>query len=236
VTETEKVKEILKSVKPEDFGVAEIKPENIEVTKTGVAEATTPTQAPILESIIEKVLPAATEAQAQQVLSEIKQSVSSGSSVPVSVSATLEVFEVKEKTTGQTSHVSKITLVLKPDEDLKDVNIVEVIPKSVAASASDVTFLGEQPKVLQADPIVQWEFAEVKKDETKDLSYQVNKKIEVLETNTVAVAQAPEEPAKPSVILYIIIGVAIIGAIAVAYIFYMKKSGQGKAKFSHRSR
>ncbi|MEK6910055.1 MAG: hypothetical protein AABW61_03200, partial [Candidatus Aenigmatarchaeota archaeon] len=179
---------------------------------------------------------------AKQVLNEIKQAVSSGSSSPVSIVTTVEVFEVKEKTTGKTAFASKITLEIKADKDLKDVNIVEVIPKSVAASILDVIFLGEQPKVLQADPIVQWEFPEVKKDETKDLSYQVPKKIEKIESQTVAVAEAVAPEVKPEIkvsltAIYIIVG--IVAGISILYILYKKfsKVSLGKPaqfKFKYR--
>lgn len=230
VTVAEEKNKVVAPIKPADLGVAEIKPENVEVTKTGVAEIVTTSQAPILEKAVENVLPTATEEPAKQVLNEIKQAVSSGSSAPVSVSTTVEVFEVKEKTTGQVAYASKITLTLKPEKDLHDVKIVEVIPKSVAASILDVIFLGEKPKILQADPIVQWEFPEVKKDETKDLSYRVAKKIETVETNTVAVASVPTvaEPAGGTsfVIYLMLIGAA--GA-AVGYFAYRKMLHKLKA-------
>lgn len=235
VTETKTVQEVVTAIKPSDLGVTEIKIENVEVKKVGIAEATTTTQAPVLEKVVESALTIATQEPAKQALNEIKQAVSSGSSSPVSVSTTVEVFEVKEKTTGKTAFASKVTLTLKPDNDLKDVNIVEVIPKSVAASILDVIFLGEQPKVLQADPIVQWEFSEVKKDETKDLSYQVPKKIEKIESQTIAVAEAVAPEVKPEIkvsltAIYIIVG--IVAGIAILYILYKKfsRGSPGKPK------
>lgn len=229
VTDKETIQDVVIAIKPKDLGVETINIENIEVTKIGVAETSTSTQAPILEKVVDEAIKAATEEPAKQVLNEIKQAVSSGSSSYVSVSTMVEVFQVKEETTNKTAFASKITLTIKSDKDLKDVNIVEVIPKSVAASISEVIFLGEQPKVLQADPVVQWEFAEVKKDETKDLSYQVSKKIEKLESQTVAVAEAPapEVEAKPSAVLYVVIGLAAAGVIG--YILY-KKFSAGKPK------
>lgn len=227
VTETKAIQDVIIAIKPKDLGVETINIENIKVTKIGVAETSTSTQAPILEKVVDEAIKAATEEPAKQVLNEIKQAVSSGSSSHVSVSTTVEVFQVKEETTDKTAFASKITLTIKSDKDLKDVNIVEVIPKSVAASISEVIFLGEQPKVLQADPVVQWEFAEVKKTETKDLSYQVSKKIEKLESQTVAVAEAPAPEVKPESKLslntiYIIVG-AIAGVI-ILYILYKKFS------------
>lgn len=243
VTDTVAVQEVITAVKPTDLGVSEVKTENIEVTKKGVAETSTTTSSPVLERVIEVALPTATEEPAKQILNEIKQSVSSGSSTPVSVTTRVEVFEVKEKTTEKTAFVSKITLTLKPDRDLKDVVIVEVIPKSVASSISQVIFLGEQPKVLQADPVVQWEFPEVKKDETKNLAYQVLKKIEVIETKTVAVAEAivtPPPPAPPSapegisIPSYIIIVAITFLLVLVGYVIYRKfmgKSSQYKYRY-----
>jgi hypothetical protein len=66
------------------------------------------------------------------------------------------------------------------------VRIVEVIPKSVAADVSELVF-SEQPKVLQADPIVEWVLEKVKKGETKDLSYTVKKQLESVESTTLSV-------------------------------------------------
>ena len=61
----------------------------------------------------------------------------------------------------------------------------------------------------------------MKKDEIKDLSYQVAKKIERLETDTVAVSKVVyiQVPPKPSLIVaWIVIGVILGGAaVYVAY-------------------
>lgn len=237
VTEAKTKQEVVTAIKPSDLGVSEIKIENVQVTKVGVAETTTPTQAAVLEKAVDEAIAVVTEEPAKQVLNEIKQSVSSGSSAPVSVSTMVEVFEVKEQTTGNTAFASKITLTLKPEKDLKDVSIVEVIPKSIAASISNVIFLGEQPKVLQADPVVQWEFNEVKKDETKDLSYQVAKKIDKLETETIAVsAVAPAAaPEKPSLTLIYIIGIVVAAGIVV-YVLYKQFSAKGPRQFRYHYR
>ena len=229
ITEKQTIQEVVTAIKPADLGVETIKIENLEVTKTGVAETTTTTQAPILEKVVEEAIKAATEEPAKQVLNEIKQAVSSGSSSPVSVSTTVEVFEVKEKTTEKTAFSSKITLTLKADKELKDVNIVEVIPKSVAASILEVVFLGEKPKILQADPIVQWIFPVVEEGETKYLSYQVAKKVEKLETKTVAVAEAALPEAKPEAPSFTYVYILLGAVVAVVVVYFLYK------KFSHAS-
>ncbi len=207
VTDTSVIQEIITAITPQQLGVTEIDAGKIEVVKTGVAEAAV-TATP---SIIDAVLPVATE-QAKDVLQEIKNEISSGGATGVQVSATLEVFEVKSKETGKTTFVSKISLEFKAAKDEKNVKIVEVIPKSVAASIAEVIFIGEQPTVLQADPIVQWQFSEVKQGETKDLSYTINKKLDTLNTTTIAVAQAAAVPAKPldMTIVYIIVAILVV--------------------------
>lgn len=226
VTDKSVISEVIQGVKAADLGVQIVNVENIEVKKVAQGEGTTTVAATESAKVVETALSIATDESAKQALNEIKQSVSSGSSAPVSVKTSVEVFEVKEKTTGKITYSSKITLTLEPDKDLKGVTIVEVISKSVAANIADVIFLGEKPTVLQADPIVQWEFQEVKQGETKDLSYQVAKKIDTLTSNTVAVSQAavsapPAEIKGPNTM--VIIGIIALVAIGVAAFFYFQK-------------
>ncbi len=227
VTEPTIVQQIVSVINPADLGVNQINIENVQVTKIGVAEVTTTTQSAILESTIQNVLPTVTDATAQQALNEIKQALSIGASSPVAVTTMLEVFEVKEKTTNKTAFSTKISLSFKADKKLQDVNIVEVIPKTVAASISQVLFSGEQPKVLQSDPIVQWVFPVVEEGQTKSLSYQVAKKLVTVDTKTIAVGEvvAPTPlpkvtlPEKPSfTYLYIIGGLVVV--LVIAYIVY----------------
>lgn len=229
VTETAAIQEVITSVSPTALNVTEIKVENVEVTKIGVAELTTTTQAPILANTIDTVLPTATESTAQQVLTEIKQSVSTGAASPIAVNVNVEVFEIKEKTTNKTAFVSKFTLAVEAKSDAKNVKIVEVIPKSLASNVVQVVFKGEQPEVLQADPIVQWIFPTMKEGELRYLSYELPKKVETVETKTIAVAEAVEAPAPaptpaPEISSLYIIGL-IVAAIVIFIIYkvFMKK-------------
>lgn len=178
----------------------------------------------MVQKIIEKIVNTLTETTAKQVLNKMNQDVSRGSVAPVPVSTAVDVFEVREKTTGQTTFVSKVTLKLNPDKDLKNVNIVEAISKSVATSVSEITFLGEQPKVLQADPVVQWTFPVVEKNETKILSYSVAKKIEKIET-TVAVAEVIS-PTQVSLSLLLVVLGSTAALVGIGFgINYIRKRG-----------
>jgi len=65
------------------------------------------------------------------------------------------------------------TLVRKSvvlDQPLENGLLIETIPKSVAARAADIRFLGEQPVVLEQDPIVQYSFSPLS---SQEISYAV---------------------------------------------------------------
>ncbi len=238
VTETQTVQELVNIVSPEDLGVTTVSTEKVETTQVGVA--TTSTKA--TEQIVDTVLKTATD-EAKQVLTEIKQNIASGSSEGVIIDTKLEVFQVKSTETNKVAYVSKVSLTFKAGKDLKEVKVVQIIPKSVAASIADVIFQGEKPKILQADPIVEWNFDTVKKDETKDLSYIVKKKLDKLNTTTVAVSKAeaaptvPEkkaEAAKVSTEVYIAVGIIVLVAIVAIALKKKGKLSLPQRKFRYR--
>ncbi|NQV09185.1 hypothetical protein HQ529_05015 [Candidatus Woesearchaeota archaeon] len=138
----------------------------------------------------------------------------------VNVEKSLETFKITNKELAPDKEVfkSKINLKIKPDKEARDVNIVETIPKSMAAHVSEVTFLGLQPQVLQADPIVQWSFDVVLKGEEKDMSYIVNKRLDTLDTVTVGAAQEVK-----SNLTFLFYGLILIILVGVFFYFYKKK-------------
>ena len=59
------------------------------------------------------------------------------------------------------------------DDPVNDALLVEVIPKSVAASVDDVVFL-QEPTVLERDPVVSWSFPVLQEE---DITYIVNRAV-----------------------------------------------------------
>lgn len=138
--------------------------------------------------------------EAKQAVAEVLQAISSsGGGATVAVKKTIEVVKATNKVTGESVTVSvvKLSVTAPADKALKNVEVIEVIPKAVANNINQVTFKGEKPVVLQADPVVKWAFAEVVKGQTKDLSYAVNKDISNLNTNTLAVSKKVEGAVQP---------------------------------------
>ncbi|MBI2145671.1 hypothetical protein HYU18_05130 [Candidatus Woesearchaeota archaeon] len=184
---------------------------------------------------------------AQKELNSIQEAVSSGGATTVqaaggSVTKTIEVVKATNKVTKEEAVVSvvKLSVVAPADKPLKNVEVVEVIPKLAASNVNQVSFKGEQPIVLEADPVVKWFFSEVGKGQKKDLSYAINKDIRNVGTSTVAVqgrAEAtppqtpPPAPAVPekkeegggiptevkkprpfdAIILVVVVAVAVVG-------------------------
>ena len=85
---------------------------------------------------------------------------------------------------------STVVLTITPN-DAKDelIEIVEVIPKEIALSASELSF-NIQPIILEDDPIVMWQLQDI--EETVELTYSIDKEVEVT-GNTIALAEEVEK-------------------------------------------
>ncbi|MBI2143947.1 hypothetical protein HYU17_02230 [Candidatus Woesearchaeota archaeon] len=205
-------------------------------------------------------------AEAKQAVSAIEQAVSSGGATTVqsaggSVKKTIEVVKATNKATKEevTVSVVKLSVVAPANKDLNNVEVVEVIPKAAASNVNQVMFKGEQPTVLEADPVVKWFFSQVARGQKKDMSYTVNKDIRNIGTSTVAVqgraeaapAVAPEAPPappapvvekgeekppvevkKPSLVNSLVLVVVILVAVVGAWMFIKgRKKGPGKGNY-----
>jgi hypothetical protein len=217
---------------PESFADATVTYETITAPETKAV----PTEPETVTKTLEQVGTIITEPAAKEAVAKVQQAVSSGSSTTVSVRKTVEVVKATNEDTKEEVTVSIVKLSLDAVNDMKDVEVIEVIPKAAANDVSQVTFLGEQPEVLQADPVVKWAFAEVKKGESKDLSYSINKNIGTVSSTTVGVAgeiiipepepettegETTEEDEGSS--LPLILTFVIVAVIAGAYYFLVLK-------------
>jgi len=176
--------------------------------ETAVAETT--------KEAIESVKKSATTGEAKRAVEKVEKGEA------VKIEKKLKTYKITNKEVSDKEvYKSKIELKLKAEQEMKDVDIIEDIPKTVASDVNEITFLGEQPTVLQADPIVQWSFDVIKKGEEKDLSYVVDKKLEALESVTVAAAQeiAKEEVKKG----YGWLMVLIVVVLGIVLYYYIKK-------------
>ncbi len=231
VTDQQTISQIVSSLSPGDLGVSQINPENLDIKKTGEATATET----VTLGDIEVALAAVSDPDTKKKLQEVKDAIQDGSAKPVSISKKLEVFTVTEKNTGKTITVSKIQITFTA-ENSGDVVIIEIIPKTTASDIFEIKF-SSQPTILQADPVVEWSFANIRQGETREVSYTVNKNLSVLETDTIGAVtlQAGQPPAligeKDYTTLYAFI--FIIAIIAVAYFAMHKKKRSRHHRMRH---
>tara|TARA_Y100000034_G_scaffold39094_2_gene48175 strand:- start:12143 stop:13438 length:1296 start_codon:yes stop_codon:yes gene_type:complete len=195
ITDTTLISDILQSIDPESLGLDSVSSED--VTITIVQDKIIKTPLSIVDTITTS-LNLATSEPAQQALTEIQEAIDSGEVVSLDVKKSLIVYKVKSKTTFKSTTVSLITSEFTALKDGKNVRVIETIPKTMAESADDVKFVGLQPTlILQADPIFEFDFAEVKEGDKKEIKYTINKKISEITSNTVAVYEESDE--KPAV-------------------------------------
>lgn len=135
----------------------------------------------------DQALETATTSEAKKAIRGAREKTSlTSESLSFSRSASVYAVTNAERST-KTSYRTKATLVVRPTRDVKGVGIIEVIPKSAAKSADEVKF-NLRPDILQADPIVAWTFDELRRDETRIITYVVKGKVTDLLNQSISLA------------------------------------------------
>ncbi|MDD5163768.1 MAG: hypothetical protein PHD95_06215 [Candidatus ainarchaeum sp.] len=167
---------------------------------------TTPTTETIVEQAIEgsltgeEITSILTEAGYDNVTSKMLET---AQEVQVTQGITVEK---NTSATGAVSYKATVTISLTNDstKDWKNAKLVVEIPKTVAASASEITS-SYAMKVLKSDPIIEFTVAEVKAGETASVAYEISKNITSAIANTIrspivagfTEVKAPTPPAVP---------------------------------------
>ena len=100
----------------------------------------------------------------------------------------LNVYKVKHKETGAETIVSKIIVSVTPSINMKNIEVIEVIPKTVAKDVSELVF-SDNVQVIEKDPIVKWSLSHTPKEHPKEYSYTVNKELTDIESTTAAAGE-----------------------------------------------
>lgn len=189
-SEEEAKVETVKDSVPKEYSEVEKKDEIVEEVKFTVEELKEEIERTLKEDVV--------DVAAKESLEELKAALESTEAKEVVVEKKLDVYKATNPDNGVSVYRSIVSLSFKADKPMKDVKIVESIPKDVAADVSELEFPGAKPRVLQADPIVEWTFDEVKAGEEKDLSYVVKKELKSIESTTFSGATVEEAaPVKP---------------------------------------
>ena len=107
----------------------------------------------------------------------------------------LQVFEVTD-INGSVAYVSRVIIRIHYfDSSLNGLEIVEEIPKDVAVHVNEIAFL-DAIDILENDPIVKWNINHVPKDSDYEIAYSVNKRLDDVQSTTVAGGNEPSLFAK----------------------------------------
>ncbi len=198
---------------------------NIDVYQVGTPTTETITEA--LTDLLTAALTHATKTEAIGVLQNVQNKLEAKEVNQISATKTLDVYKITNKDTGEIVYRTKQTITFTAPTNLKYVKIIETIPHAVVASVDELHFPGIKPEVLQKDPVLQWIFEAVKKDETKSVEYIVKKKLDKIDSKTVIIATEEIEksffPALTKQTIGIIIIVIIVLVGLVIYYQYLKK-------------
>lgn len=77
-------------------------------------------------------------------------------------------------------------------KDLDELKIYEDIPKCIAEDVSEINFKGNNPTIIESDPLIVWNYKNVKQGQVIEESYEIDKVFRRAPT-TLAVAEQKEE-------------------------------------------
>ncbi len=122
----------------------------------------------VMEEIVQKTFPDEDpEEKARDFIEEVKESLDS-----IKESRTFDYDEAEGKT--------KVTVNIKVKEDSKKLRYIEIIAKCFANDVDEIDFDIPPTKVINEDPLLMWEFDNVKEGDEITISYSVQKMIDEL--------------------------------------------------------
>ncbi len=212
ITNPREIAEILEWVTATDLGLTSLSADDVVIYLL----STETEEAVVSSAQVDNMIGMVAE-EAQDELLNIKQVLES-EGVQVTISKDLNVYKIQSKENNNVVERSKISLTVTAVSDVKDVKVVEIIPKSVARHVSHLIFLGEQPSVLQADPVVEWTIPFMNQGLSKTFEYVVKKKLDTFQGETIAAGTFTEEipepvipPTKPAYGWIIAIAIIVLG-------------------------
>ncbi|MFW6013910.1 MAG: NosD domain-containing protein [Candidatus Nanoarchaeia archaeon] len=131
---------------------------------------------------------------------------------------TLEKVEIKKVIhANYKKNTTQVNTTIKVKENLGPVQIFEYVQKSLAKNASDhIKFHTDNYEILRENPLIMWEFSDVKQGDEIETSYTTTRAIEEDEEEpitTVCVDCAKERPRYRFLIPLILVPLIIIGFI-----------------------
>ena len=155
--------------------------------------------------------------ETQEVFNWMISEIGNDSMMPILINKELIVYEIEDKETGEKLSKSEFIISFNITENIKEISIMEIIPKSIAGNALELYFVDNLPTILQDDPVVLWELKNLAANETHSISYFVDDEITRLSTQTINVAKTTPKDLFVIMDFLPIIGL-IVGGLVVIFL------------------
>jgi len=148
----------------------------------------------------------------------------------VDVQKFAEQIQVIDEITGVEAIETVITLVISPKQRLGNFSVYEQIPKSIANDISEVIIYTPGYEVVDPDPLIVWNFANIK--EEIEVSYGIKGSVsaeEIAQSTTLPVGDVHLSPSSSFISTAVkFLPFLLIPFLAVAFILSKSKSGSKK--------
>ncbi len=131
----------------------------------------------------------------------------------IKINKVMKLVDILDRETMKETQKTLVTVSVKAERKMFDVDIIEEIPKSYAEDISQVEFSIE-PEVLEDDPIVKWNFDSIKEGEEVEVSYWVEGEHED-NTTTIAAEEPYEEKKLSQLIAFVVIACVVFIILAL---------------------
>ena len=126
---------------------------------------------------------------------------------------------VKNKFSGKEEEHTAIKLTITPKTPGVDLTLYSLIPKHIAEHVNELV-LEDDFTVIDPDPVMMWQFANVQ--EAKTLEYHVEKKLKAEEIEEIRAITVSDMAAKQKPLWYFLIPILLIPMIMFSFIYFSR--------------
>jgi len=193
----ENLEDLLSTVSPSDLGFSTLGADKMKAEKINNFLTTSKLDYSGLGLWPGFVGSSAAKDEINYIINELK----AGSMDTLSAEHQAEVFKIKSSYSNIANYTNRtrITIKIVPSQDVTNVRILEFIPKSIASSDSMLVFtsLSGNPKVLEKDPLIEWNIPIIRRGEVKTIIFYIKGAVSNDGFKTI-VAYEKQQPSEPT--------------------------------------
>ncbi|MFP4118456.1 MAG: hypothetical protein ACLFTH_00185 [Candidatus Woesearchaeota archaeon] len=128
--------------------------------------------------------------------------------------------------TSKTTTTVNLSIEPKPDAKIKNVKLIEVVPKSVANDTDQLSFKDDVPEILEKDPVIMWNMEDL--EDQQGATYEVEDESDVT-GNTIVLAEEKKNTGK-NAFFKILLAIILIPLIVGLIIYFNRYAPEQRTK------